>query len=67
MSQTLTQLIAGLVELEKAGHGDKQVFGMCGSSGVAYEVGSARIDDEEGEAGPFDLNGAKYVSIYLGN
>lgn len=64
----LTAFIKKLQTLEGQGHGDKDVFYRHGSSGDCGELGSARVTAEiESETGPFDLDGAEYVSIYAGN
>ena len=63
---TLSELVKDLTVLETQGHGDKPVFCRRSSSGDVGEANSARIDNHEGECGPFDLNGADYVVISFG-
>ena len=64
----LNDLIKKRVALQLQGHGGKQVFAVHGASGAADPVGSPRISDYVGEAGPFDLEpGEKYVSLYIGD
>ena len=64
----LKDMIINLQKLEQEGHGDKQIFCVCGSSGTTYELSSAHISDYVGESGPFDLeDGEEYISIYGGN
>jgi hypothetical protein len=65
---TLNKFIEKLQNLQDQGHGDKEVFYRHGASGDCGPLSSARISDEVGECGPFDLeDGAKYVSVYAGN
>jgi hypothetical protein len=63
---TLDKFIAGLVKLQQAGHGDKPVFYRHGASGDCGELSTAYVTDEQGEQGPFDVEG-EYVSVYAGS
>jgi hypothetical protein len=65
---TLDKFIQQLQKLQSEGHGDKEVFYRHGASGDCGNLSSARISDEVGECGPFDLDeGQEYISIYAGN
>jgi hypothetical protein len=66
---TVNDILKSFLKLAEEGHGNAKVFGVCGSSGASYEVGSARVTDHvDPEGGPFDLEpGEQYASLYLGN
>lgn len=65
---TLDKFIENLVQLQKAGHGDKQVFYRHGASGDCGQLSSAFVTDQNDDCGPFDIDqGEEYVSIYAGN
>lgn len=65
----LDKMIANLIALRDAnpGSGSLPVMYRHGASGDCGDLSSARITDESDECGPFDLDGASYVSIYAGN
>jgi hypothetical protein len=63
----LNTFIAQLVKLQEQGHGDKEVFYTQSSSGDCGKLNSAHITDYEGECGPFDMDGAEYISISAGH
>jgi hypothetical protein len=44
MEYTLNKLIENLVQLQKDGHGEKQVVGICGSSGAPYRVCGGTVE-----------------------
>lgn len=56
-----------LSKLVAEGHGNKQVFYRHGSSGDCGELSTPDVTDVVDECGPFDMNGAEYISIYAGN
>jgi len=65
---TLDSFIAELKELQKKGHGSKEVFYRHGASGDCGPLGSSFVTNRVDDCGPFDLaKGEKYISIYAGD
>lgn len=64
----LSKFIEQLVELEKVGHGDKEVYYSHGSSGDCGPLENARVtNDLDPSTGPFDLEDGEYfIKIYAG-
>jgi hypothetical protein len=63
----LSDFIKQLQKLETAGHGDKAVYYRHGASGDCGLLSSAQVTSKVEDTGPFDTNGAEYVSVYAGN
>jgi hypothetical protein len=69
---TVRKAYDALRQLIKNGHGDLELYGIHGASGVSYEV-SIHSDvmevDESDDAGPLCEmeRGTKYAFVYLGN
>lgn len=71
--KSLRDLIDQLIDIENTGGTsalqDLPVAGMVGSSGSAYEIGSAYVQQADEETA--DMlgieKGADYVQLYLGN
>jgi hypothetical protein len=64
---TLSNFITMLQQLEHQGHGALQIYYRHGASGECGELSHAFITDRVDDTGPFDTDGAPYVSIYAGN
>ena len=63
---TLSDFIKSLQKLEKAGHGDLEVFYRHGASNDCGPLATAFVTDRVDDTGPFDVEG-NYISIYAGN
>lgn len=65
---TLNQLLTRLVELQKQGHGDLEVYAQNSSSGAVDILTSyATITDKpDNETGPFDMEGKQWIIISSG-